>query len=68
VTPVDLSEQIGACKRRIALVSGLIAKAKASGQTTTEAQQQLKLETELLRMLEEMRASEKETAGGVASA
>jgi hypothetical protein len=55
VTPVDLSEQIGACKRRIALVSGLIAKAKASGQTTTEAQQQLKLETELLRMLEEMR-------------
>ena len=68
MTPVDLSEQIGACKRRIAIVSGLIAKAKASGQTTTEAQQQLMLETELLRMLEEMRASKKETAGGVASA
>src|SRR5258705_1400122 len=32
----------------------------------TEAQQQLILETELLRMLEEMRASKKETAGGVA--
>jgi hypothetical protein len=40
--------QIGACKRLIAIVA-------ASGQMTTDAQRQLTLETQLRRMLEEMR-------------
>ena len=68
MTPLDLSEQIDACKRRIAIVSGLVAKAKASGETPTEAEQQLMLEAELLRMLEEMCLSQEKVAGGVPGA
>jgi|SRR5215468_11622088 len=49
---IDVSYQIGACKRRMKIVRALIEEAKAKSQTATEQERQILLEAELLRMLE----------------
>ena len=48
----DLSHQIDACKRRIGLVQTFVEEAEARGEMTSDAERQIILETELLRMLE----------------
>lgn len=55
---LDVRAQIEACKRRIGTVQAFIEEAKARGKITTEEEQQLFLEAELLRMLEAILASD----------
>jgi hypothetical protein len=54
----DLSHQIDACKRRIGLVQSFIEEAEARGETTSDAERQIILETELLHMLEAQLAAD----------
>lgn len=49
---MDILGQIAACKSRIEVVRAYIKKTSAAGNKSTEAEQQLVLEGELLRMLE----------------
>ena len=59
--PDDLTQQIAACKLRIANVRTVIGMMRAMGEPIAEAEQQLVLELAFLRTLEDIR-SEKESA------
>ena len=59
--PDDLTQQIAACKSRIANVRAVIGMMRAMGEPIAEAEQQLMLELAFLRTLEDIR-SEKESA------
>ena len=54
----DLSHQIDACNRRIGLVRTLIEQVETRGETTTDAERQFILETELHRMFEAQLAAD----------
>jgi hypothetical protein len=56
----DVPYQIDACKRRMQTVRALVNEAKARGETTTEEEQQILLEGELLRMLEALLAADRD--------